>query len=140
MPIQGKVDPTDRNFSAALRREIAEETGFTRVLRLSPLRWVVRFRGPTGGHWRLHAFAVELSARRNPRLNEEHEAFAWLDPATAVSRLHYRDNRGALRRLLRTMKRQRRPRSSSRVLGPRADVERAHPETFSAGRGHPFPH
>lgn len=101
VPISGKVDPGDRNLSQALRREIREETGFRGIRRLFPLRWVFRFRGPGGGRWRLHAFAVELPARATPRLSEEHDAFEWLDPAAALARLHYRDNRAALRILVR---------------------------------------
>lgn len=108
VPVSGKVDVSDRSLSAAVRREVAEETGFVRFRRLHPLHWVFRFRGPTGGRWRLHAFAVELPRRAPPRLSEEHDVFEWLDPATSVSRLHYRDNRQALERLLRGMRRRRR--------------------------------
>jgi lipoyl(octanoyl) transferase len=103
VPISGKVDPSDRNLSDALRREIAEETGFRRFRHLFPLRWVFPFRGPIGGRWRLHAFAVELPARAKPRLSDEHDAFEWLDTPAALTRLHYRDNRAALRRLIRTV-------------------------------------
>jgi lipoyl(octanoyl) transferase len=105
VPISGKVDPEDRNLSEALRREIAEETGFRRPRRLFPLRWVFPFRGPEGGRWRLHAFAVELPAQAVPRLSLEHDAFEWLDPPAAVARLHYRDNRVALRRLVERVSR-----------------------------------
>ncbi len=101
VPISGKVEPADRNLSAALHREVAEETGFTRFRRVSPLHWVFPFRGPKGGRWRLHAFGVELFVRAKPRLSREHDAFEWLEPAVALQRLHYRDNRAALRRLLR---------------------------------------
>ncbi|MGA7860454.1 MAG: NUDIX domain-containing protein [Thermoplasmata archaeon] len=110
VPISGKVDLSDRNLSTALRREVAEETGLTRLRRVSPLRWVFRFRGPDGGRWRLHAFAVELPARSTPRLSDEHDAFEWLDPSAAVERLHYRDNRTALRRLVRGVRRHERSR------------------------------
>jgi 8-oxo-dGTP pyrophosphatase MutT (NUDIX family) len=103
VPVSGKVDRSDQNLSAAVRREIAEETGFTRLRRVSPLRWVFPFRGPNGGRWRLHAFAVELPVRAQPRLSDEHDAFDWLDPSAALPRLHYRDNRTALRRLLRVV-------------------------------------
>jgi 8-oxo-dGTP pyrophosphatase MutT (NUDIX family) len=101
VPISGKVDRSDRNFSVALRRELREETGFTRFRRISPLRWVFRWRGADGGIWRLHAFAVELSSRRVPRLSDEHESFEWIEPPEALHRLHFRDNRAALRRLIR---------------------------------------
>jgi 8-oxo-dGTP pyrophosphatase MutT (NUDIX family) len=104
VPISGKVESSDRNLSAAIRREVKEETGFTRIRRLSPLRWVFRFRGPDGGQWRLHAFAVELPSRTAPRLSDEHDAFEWLQPREALKRLHYRDNRMALRRLMRGLK------------------------------------
>ncbi|MFZ0829546.1 MAG: NUDIX domain-containing protein [Thermoplasmata archaeon] len=111
VPISGKVDPSDRNLSAALRREVAEESGFTRFRRVSPLRWVFPFRSSDGGWWRLHAFAVELATRRLPRLSDEHDAFEWLEPSVALKRLHYPDNRAALRRLVRTAKRRDRPRN-----------------------------
>ena len=101
VPIQGKVEDSDPNLTAALRRELAEETGFRRFRSVSPLHWVVRFRGLNGKLWRLHAFAVELPGRRSPRLNEEHDRFEWLDPREALRRLHYPDNRAALRRLVR---------------------------------------
>ncbi len=103
VPIQGKVDPSDRSLHAALYRELAEETGFRTFRSVAPLHWVVRFRGLNGKLWRLHAFAVELSTRRSPRLNEEHEAFAWLEAPEALRRLHFADNRAALRRLLRRL-------------------------------------
>ncbi|MGC2290219.1 MAG: NUDIX domain-containing protein [Thermoplasmata archaeon] len=105
VPISGKVDPSDRNLSTALRREIEEETGLTRLRHVAPMRWVFRWRGSDGGVWRLHAFAVELPSRRTPRLSDEHDAFEWLEPSVAVTRLHYRDNRAALRRLMRTARR-----------------------------------
>jgi dihydroneopterin triphosphate diphosphatase len=101
VPISGKVDPPDRSLSAAVRREITEETGFRRFRRVFPLRWVFPFRGPDGGRWRLHAFGVELPVRSPPRLSDEHDAFEWIDPEAAIVRLHYRDNRAALRRLVR---------------------------------------
>ena len=105
VPISGKVDPEDRSFSAALRREIREETGFRRFRRVSPLRWVFEWRGPDGRRWRLHAFAVELTARTSPRLSGEHDAFEWLEPGPAIRRLHYPDNREALTRLVRRVQR-----------------------------------
>ncbi len=107
VPVSGKVDPSDPNLTAALRRELREETGFSRIARLFPLRWVFPFRGPDGGRWRLHAFAVELRRAAEPRLSREHEAFRWLSLPDALKCLHYRDNRSALRRLARRMERER---------------------------------
>lgn len=101
VPVSGKVERSDSTLSAAVRREVAEETGFERPRRVAPLHWTFRFRGPSGGRWRLHAFGVELIRSAVPRLSAEHDAFAWLDPPTALQRLHYPDNRSALRRLLR---------------------------------------
>ncbi len=101
MPVSGKVEPSDSNLSAALRRELREETGFVRVVRIFPLRWIFPFRGPNGGLWRLHAFGVELRRAAEPRLSREHEAFRWVSLREALELLHFRDNRSALQRLAR---------------------------------------
>lgn len=99
-PVSGKVEPTDADYPAALRRELAEETGFAEFRRVFPLDWEVVFEGVDGRPWRLHAFGVELDGARPPRLSEEHVAFAWLAIPEALERLHYADNRDAVRRLL----------------------------------------
>jgi 8-oxo-dGTP pyrophosphatase MutT (NUDIX family) len=100
VPVSGKVDPTDADLEAALRRELREETGFAQFVALFSLDWHVPFDGPDGRRWRLHAYGVELPRAESPRLSEEHEAFAWLEPAIARERLHYEDNRQAVDRLL----------------------------------------
>lgn len=99
VPVSGKVDPTDPDLESALRRELAEETGFHRFVRLFSLDWHVRFDGPDGRPWRLHAYGVELAGEEAPSLSREHEAFEWVDRDEAVRRLHYEDNREAIRRL-----------------------------------------
>ena len=125
VPISGKVDVGDRSLSAAIRREVVEESGFHRFRRINPLQWVFPFRGPDGGRWRLHAFAVELPTPSAPRLSDEHDAYEWMPPLTAVSRLHYRDNRAALRRLLRRADLRGRPADPSRESGRRPPGHRA---------------
>ncbi|HEV2317494.1 MAG TPA: NUDIX domain-containing protein [Thermoplasmata archaeon] len=100
VPVSGKVEAVDRSYPAALRREIYEETGFSDLSAVRPLDWEVTFDGPDGGRWRLHAYAVEIEGRFAPRLSDEHEAFAWVDPREARTRLHYTDNRRAVERLL----------------------------------------
>ncbi|MCI4340075.1 MAG: NUDIX domain-containing protein [Thermoplasmata archaeon] len=99
VPVSGKVDPTDRDYPSALRRELAEETGFHEFVRSFALDWDVPFEGPDGKTWRLHAFAVELERAEAPVLSPEHDAFEWVAPAEAIARLHYEDNREAVRRL-----------------------------------------
>ncbi|MCI4361543.1 MAG: NUDIX domain-containing protein [Thermoplasmata archaeon] len=98
-PVSGKVDAADLDYPSALRREIAEETGFTEIVRVFPLDWAVPFTGPDGRAWRLHAFGVEVDRPRPPRLSAEHDAFDWVVPSDAIDRLHYEDNREAVRRL-----------------------------------------
>jgi 8-oxo-dGTP pyrophosphatase MutT (NUDIX family) len=97
--VSGKVDPGDRDYPSALRRELGEETGWHDFLRVFPLGWEVPFTGPDDRLWRLHAFGVELDGPRPPTLSAEHEAFEWLPFSAAIERLHYEDNREAVRRL-----------------------------------------
>lgn len=99
VPVSGKVEVSDRDFPAAVRREIAEETGFGDLAGLIDLDWAYAFEGPGGGRWRLHAFGAEVPAVEEPKLSREHEQFAWLELDDALERLHYSDNREALRRL-----------------------------------------
>ncbi len=101
VPVSGKVDPSDLDLEAALRRELTEETGLTEFRSLFSLDWHVRFDGPDGRPWRLHAYGVELPAAVTPTLSREHEAFEWVEGVEAERRLHYEDNREAVRRVRR---------------------------------------
>ncbi len=103
VPVSGKVEPGDASFAVALRRELEEETGITDLTSVAPLDWEVKFDGPDGRVWRLHAFAVEVSGPEAPRLSPEHDAFAWLPFDEARDRLDYSDNREALDRLVETL-------------------------------------
>jgi 8-oxo-dGTP pyrophosphatase MutT (NUDIX family) len=100
VPVSGKVEPTDTDLEAALRRELREETGAVDPVRVESLDWHVPFRAPNGETWRLHAYAVEVRTRFAPTLSEEHDAYDWLSPEAAVARLHYPDNRQAVERLV----------------------------------------
>ncbi|HKS59302.1 MAG TPA: NUDIX domain-containing protein [Thermoplasmata archaeon] len=101
VPISGKVEKQDPTFFAAARRELKEETGFSRGLEIQGLRWCVTFRGPDRRRWRLHGYAAELHRPRPPRLSDEHVAFRWVDLGEALRRLSYADNRAAVLRLRR---------------------------------------
>jgi 8-oxo-dGTP pyrophosphatase MutT (NUDIX family) len=100
VPVSGKVDPSDTDLESALRRELREETGFGDLVRLFYLDWSVPFEGPDGRRWRLHAYGAELPGELVPTLSREHEEFEWVEPAEAIRRLHYEDNREAVRRLV----------------------------------------
>ncbi len=100
VPISGKVEPGDADFLAALRRELVEETGLTAPLAIRALDWHQPFDGPNGAVWRLHAYAVRVPAGWTPRLSDEHVAYRWVDPATAVAELHFSDNRRAVELLV----------------------------------------
>jgi len=99
VPVSGKVEPSDADLEAALRRELREETGVEHPRSLFPLDWHVPFQVPSGETWRLHAYGVELERADPPTLSDEHEEYAWLPVDEAIARLHYPDNRDAVRRL-----------------------------------------
>ncbi|HXW67181.1 MAG TPA: NUDIX domain-containing protein [Thermoplasmata archaeon] len=105
VPVSGKVEPEDPDFEKALRRELEEETGLTSPRRIVPLDWHVRFPADNGEVWRLHAYGVEIDRSFRPRLSPEHEAAEWVDAEEAVRRLHYPDNRAAVRRLIERVER-----------------------------------
>jgi dihydroneopterin triphosphate diphosphatase len=96
--VSGKVEATDRDWEAALRREMQEETGLP-ILRMEPLDWHVPFRADNGEVWRLHGYAVRVAPGVDPRISDEHEAFAWVSVEEALRRLHFPDNREAVVRL-----------------------------------------
>ncbi len=143
VPVSGKVEPTDASLEAALRRELAEEAGFADPVRVVPLDWVVEFDPPDGGRrMRLHGFGVETDGEKPPTLSSEHDAFEWVDPEVALARLHYPDNREAVRILLRAIGETGPPRarpgdpgSAARRGAPRAKVlPRFDEELFAAVR------
>ncbi len=100
VPVSGKVEASDADLEAAVRREVREETGLDRPRTVFPLDWHVPFRADSGETWRLHAYGVEVDGRFDPTLSPEHEAYAWVGPEEALERLHFPDNREAVRRLL----------------------------------------
>ena len=113
-PVSGKVEIEDADFPSALRREIAEETQITELVRVFELGWEFPFTGPDARPWRLHGYGVELEREVEPLLSEEHDAFEWLDAPQALERLHYDDNRQALGLLLQLLEGER------RAVGPGA--------------------
>jgi 8-oxo-dGTP pyrophosphatase MutT (NUDIX family) len=100
VPISGKVDPTDVDYPSALRRELEEETGLLFRDALIDLDWHPTWTTDRGETWRLHAYGVPIARTFAPRLSREHSAFEWVEPSEAVVRLHYADNRDAVRRLV----------------------------------------
>lgn len=100
VPVSGKVEPSDPDLEAAVRRELEEETGLRHPRSVRPLDWHVPFRADNGETWRLHAYAVEVEPAFVPRLSAEHDAAEWVPPKEAVRRLHFEDNRAAVERLV----------------------------------------
>ena len=101
VPISGKVERGDAGLEAALGRELSEETGLPPTTPVESLDWHVPFRVDNGETWRLHAYAVRVAPGFQPRLSDEHDAFAWVTPTEAIERLHFPDNAEAVRRLVR---------------------------------------
>ena len=105
VPVSGKVEPSDPDFEAAVRRELAEETGLIEPRRLVALDWEVTFPMDRGETWRLHAYAAEIERDFSPRLSPEHDLAEWVTVDEARRRLHYADNRAAVDRLVERLAR-----------------------------------
>ena len=135
-PVSGRVEPSDRSYEAAMRREVREETSLAQPRRIVPLDWEVIFDAPnhSGEVWRLHAYGVEVEPGWTPMLNDEHDAFEWVTVSEAVSRLHYGDDREAVGRLVERLALS----SAPEAGGPSAVFATFGAEVFAAARArHP---
>ncbi|MFJ1758591.1 NUDIX domain-containing protein [Kitasatospora sp. NPDC088134] len=74
----GTVDPEDADLLAALRREVAEETGLT-VVKATAYIGHFDYLSSSGRKHRQHNWAVETEGE--VVLSEEHSAHQWADPA-----------------------------------------------------------
>ncbi|MDE2045481.1 MAG: NUDIX domain-containing protein [Thermoplasmata archaeon] len=98
--VSGRVEPSDPSLEAAVRREVREETQFTKVGPVIDLHWEYVFEGRHHRPWKVHAFGVEVPDARPPVISSEHEAYRWCRSGEALATLFWPDNREALRRLL----------------------------------------
>lgn len=138
VPVSGKVEPSDHDFSTALLRELKEETGLIAPSeRLIDLDWHVLFRADNGETWRLHAFGLEVPRSFQPRLSAEHDAAEWVPVEEAVRRLYFEDNRDAVTRLRDRLASQlAHPECSNRERSPGSAVE---PVRLASTRAEGFP-
>jgi len=68
------------SLHTALTREVDEEAGLTiDIVALAGWREVLPGAGGGGGHYLIMSFAARWTAGE-PRLNEEHDDFKWLEP------------------------------------------------------------
>ncbi len=133
VPVSGKVEPSDADLEAALRRELREETGLEQPGPVTPLDWQVPFDAPGGeGTWRLTAFAVEVDPAWRPALSAEHDLAERVSPSVASVRLHYTDNREAVQRLAARLE----PRLGPNPIGAVRVFAQIGPELFEALREH----
>ena len=81
--IGGAIDESE-DPAEAVRREVAEETGYTGDMQLIPL---MVFRAPTGS-FKYHNFLAVVSTEFTPDLNWETQAYAWFKFGEWPSPLH----------------------------------------------------
>lgn len=104
-PAAGGIEDGELPSEAALR-ELEEETGLARPVRLEPLPLELGYRRPdeSGGFWvTLHAFWVAAPEGWEPTLNEEHVEYRWCSASEALELLAYPEPREALRFVARRM-------------------------------------
>jgi 8-oxo-dGTP pyrophosphatase MutT (NUDIX family) len=104
-PVTGGVEPLDASLEAAALREATEETGLSFSASARPVGYEFTFQGRFG---KVLETVFELEAPGTPALvldGKEHEAFEWVEPSAALSRLRFEANAQPLELLIRKWKR-----------------------------------
>ena len=98
-PVTGKLEPTDPGFAEGARRELMEETGIDRVVRVIETDLEFRFR-KNGQDVVERVIGMELAGELPIRLSAEHVEYAWMQEAEALDRLYWDINKEGLRQVL----------------------------------------
>jgi dATP pyrophosphohydrolase len=93
--VYGGIDPPETAWQAALR-EVREETNLSprELYRLEPVD--IFYIAPQDTLWHCVQFAAIVDRSDTVTLNEEHDAFRWLDEAQAASEFMWLANRQAV--------------------------------------------
>lgn len=92
--VGGKLEAGETAWQACLR-ELAEETALTPD-RLFAVPYLNRFYEWQKDRVNEIPVFLAITAGGDPTLDDEHDGFAWLDPATAAARLPWPGQRGGL--------------------------------------------
>src|SRR5438067_3386057 len=92
-PVTGKAEDGEKPLAAAAR-EALEETGLEGAI--SDLGFVHEFTTPKGRLAEEHAFLLVAAPRAQVRISDEHDGFAWLEPASAREAVSWQAHRESL--------------------------------------------
>lgn len=98
-PVTGNIEAHEQ-VNAAAAREVEEETGIEGVLQ--PLGITFTFDDKArGARYHETAFSLKASEKDEVELSDEHSAHEWLDPAAAMAKLAWGDQKKALEALVK---------------------------------------